>query len=394
MKKNSCFPLIVSLVMIYLFAACAGNNKTTSDNDLYVIDIQKNYPTKKMKLQDIAEVEYLQLETTDDLLWQGPVSAFADNYIINMYVTNGDILLFDRKGKALRRINRQGNSGEEYSQYSTVLLDEENKELFVNDPRKRKLFVYDLEGNFKRVANLPEGHNYSKVENFDRTRLIVYNNVWEKEKPNVYYLLSKSTGEIEKEIIIPHEGEKLSAMQTVERNGNRVMFAFRTYDISTACSEMTLNDLSNDTTFTINSSAELKPFVVQSSARASLDPELFMYCSMESRDYLFLYTVEKYFVEGSRDFFTQKHLMYDKKEGKVYEQDLSNDDFEREAPFHISPQTTSFSPTNRNVYVTPLQAADLLDAYANNQLKGRLKEIAATLDEEDNPVLMIVRMKR
>lgn len=40
-----------------------------------------------------------------------------------------------------------------------------------------------------------------------------------------------------------------------------------------------------------------------------------------------------------------------------------------------------------------LMAHQLVEAYKNNQLKGRLKEIAATLDEDSNPVVMLMKYK-
>ena len=40
-----------------------------------------------------------------------------------------------------------------------------------------------------------------------------------------------------------------------------------------------------------------------------------------------------------------------------------------------------------------LEAYKLVDAYKKGQLKGKLKEIAATLDEESNPVIMLIKYK-
>lgn len=41
-----------------------------------------------------------------------------------------------------------------------------------------------------------------------------------------------------------------------------------------------------------------------------------------------------------------------------------------------------------------LSADRLVEAYGKGELKGGLKEIAAGLDEESNPVLMLVKHKR
>lgn len=41
-----------------------------------------------------------------------------------------------------------------------------------------------------------------------------------------------------------------------------------------------------------------------------------------------------------------------------------------------------------------LNAFDLVEAYEQGQLKGKLEEFAAGLDEEDNPVIMLVKHKK
>ena len=61
----------------------------------------------------------------------------------------GDIHVTDGKGKYLRTINRKGQSGEEYVYINTVIYDEKNQELYVNDTMTGRIQVYDLFGNFK-----------------------------------------------------------------------------------------------------------------------------------------------------------------------------------------------------------------------------------------------------
>lgn len=41
-----------------------------------------------------------------------------------------------------------------------------------------------------------------------------------------------------------------------------------------------------------------------------------------------------------------------------------------------------------------LQAHELAEAYGKGRLKGKLKEIATTLDEESNPVIMLIKHKK
>ena len=52
-------------------------------------------------------------------------------------------------------------------------------------------------------------------------------------------------------------------------------------------------------------------------------------------------------------------------------------------------------PRNNNVlFCISLEAFNLLELLQENKLKGSLKTIAETLDSEDNPVIMIVTLKK
>ena len=67
-----------------------------------------------------------------------------------------------------------------------------------------------------------------------------------------------------------------------------------------------------------------------------------------------------------------------------------NDDF-------INKEEVSLTSEPRNPEIAicqTLDAPDLIEAYEKGQLKGKLKEIAANLDEESNPVVMLLKKKK
>ena len=49
--------------------------------------------------------------------------------------------------------------------------------------------------------------------------------------------------------------------------------------------------------------------------------------------------------------------------------------------------------TQEIAFCQKLEALDLVEAYEKGELKGRLKEIAATLNEDSNPVIMLMKNK-
>ena len=147
--------IFLEIIILFVMAGCGGNSST---DGFITVDVTKSYSSKKeLVLQDFMDVEYIPLETNDEFVNQGCVEAVGEKYIIvTNYVSDGNIFVYDRSGKAIRKINRKGQGGEEYTSCRSITLDEENEELFVNDNYAKKIRVYDLEGNFKRSRSKME----------------------------------------------------------------------------------------------------------------------------------------------------------------------------------------------------------------------------------------------
>lgn len=61
----------------------------------------------------------------------------------------------------------------------------------------------------------------------------------------------------------------------------------------------------------------------------------------------------------------------------------------------IRKKSLTSEPRNPEIAICQtLDAPDLVEAYEKGQLKGKLKEIAANLDEESNPVVMLLKKKK
>ena len=107
--------------------------------DLPVIDFSKSYPKKEIILQDMADIEYVPLETTDDVLLseRAVLSYVSDNYILVHEPERGDIYVFNRTGKIVSHFNHKGQSGREYIAIKDeigsngTIFDEKNEEIFV-----------------------------------------------------------------------------------------------------------------------------------------------------------------------------------------------------------------------------------------------------------------------
>ena len=87
---------LISVVLLFALAGC-GKDKQSTD-ELVTINVSKDYPEKELILQDIMDVEYIALETTDEFITHGNVMDVDEKFIIVKNNTNdGNIFIFDRK---------------------------------------------------------------------------------------------------------------------------------------------------------------------------------------------------------------------------------------------------------------------------------------------------------
>lgn len=161
------------LVCMLLLAGSQGMQ--SQSGSLPVVDLSKNYPLEKLRLQDMASVEYVPLETTDDILLSvnAALSAVGEKYILVNEFQLGDIYLFDRHtGKLKSHFNHKGGSGMEYTWIKNgTILDEKAEEIYVCS---QYIQVYSLEGKYKRTLKINCFDHDMSIFNYDDQSLLIY----------------------------------------------------------------------------------------------------------------------------------------------------------------------------------------------------------------------------
>lgn len=366
---------------------CGGGNKPSAE-ELITVDVTADYPEKDLILQDFMEVEYVPLETTDEFITQGVVEAVGEQVVVVRNWRGGDILIFDRAGKSLRKVNRRGQSGEEYSQLTGIILDEDRREMFVIDYPARKIAVYDLEGNFQRSFPFADTSYYKYIFNYDRDHLLVYKGY----SPTVdaeqsgHLLISKHDGSIRREIPIPFKEIATPVILKGE-----ISVTPRFYLTMPAEQDWLITRSSSDTIYRCLTDATIRPFMVRTPSIHAMDQPVFLFPGVISSDrYYFLQTMQKEVDFDTMKGFPTNDLVYDKQAGALFQCTVYNADFSNGDPVSLSS-----IPLNQKIATYQvLNAPDLAEAYGKGELKGRLKEIAATLDEESNPVIMLIKYKK
>lgn len=399
--------ITVLTILLFLLAGCSESKQ--QDEGFITVDVTKHYPEKEFILQDLFDIEYLPLETTDKFITTGSLQTINKDVIImndGSWTRSGNIYFVDRNnGKCLKTINRLGQSGEEYIFIGSVIPDEENQELYVNDPVTKRVLVYDLSGNFKRSFKSREGSTYQWVGDFDRDYLICCSEVSygsdgstseEGIKNSGFMLVSKQDGSVRK-IPIPYEKVHSRIIVGGDSPAGKLFYAIQNQPLIPYQGGWLLNEISADTIYNYSPDHKKNPFIVRTPSIQSMATAIYLYLGVLTDRYYFMQTVNKAFDLDKKEGFETTELVYDRQENSIYRYIVYNDDFTDKRDVNLVfkfPIPPVILNNNGIAYITRLEANYLMEAYEKGKLKGKLKEIAAGLEEDSNPVIMIAKHKK
>lgn len=295
--------------------------------------------------------------------------------------------MFDRSGKAIRRINRLGQGNEEYVWLAGIILDEYANELFILDSSARKIVVYDLYGNFKRSFKFADTGYYFSLFDYDPNNLICYNRYQATEvenKRSSHLIISKQDGSITQEIQVPFEKIKTPTVIIGDAVSNPIY-----YPILPAPTNWILMNTSSDTVYTCFPDGTIQPLMIRTPSIQTMEPEIFLFPELVTERFYFMKRVKKEYDFAIRKGFPKTNIMYDKQEKTFFEYTVYNNDFSDKREVFLG--SKPLDPTIATAQ--SLDAFSLREAYQNDKLKGRLKEITAGLEEESNPVILLIKHK-
>lgn len=396
--------MIKYLYALYLATLVGCSNtpaNTLKDNnrqDLAVIDITKQYPEKEVYIQDIADIEYISLETSDSILIDLMKPDVVSKEYIVYHNLNGQIMIFNRQGKNIYSFNRTGGGPEEYNLIKEIVLDVEKKELYVsNSELEAKIYVYTLDGTFKRKFNLPPKHIPKCLMNYDSNFLICYNshcmdipnNLLKEEdiekRDNPYFFISKQTGKITPLAYnIPNRIVNRSYHISSDKSGKKLSMQINIYPLIRNSSNILITEFADDTLYSLTN-RKLTPIMIKKPSAHKMTPPILVGVNLITDKYIFLNTVEK-----DPDSPNNKHtsMVYDKEVADFYQLKLMNKDYCNKRFINMYG-----SELLQNTAISLMNAEYLLRDYKAGALNGKLKLIASTLKTDDNPVLMLIKFK-
>ena len=132
-----------------------------------------------VRLSDIIEsIEYIPLETTDESLI-GWISSFdiSNNYIVVNCMSQNQVFLFSRDGRFIRRIGRQGQGPGEYTRgVLGVFIDEKRDRIFVTTfYYQQAILTYNLRGEF--IGNMPTEPGRVGFQRLHNDHFLIHNSL-------------------------------------------------------------------------------------------------------------------------------------------------------------------------------------------------------------------------
>lgn len=361
-----------------------------------VVDVSKNYSLEKLNLQDMASVEYVPLETTDDILLSGnaALSAVGDKYILVHEFQLGDIYLFDRHtGKLKSHFNHKGGSGMEYTWIKNgTILDEKAEEIYVCS---QFIQVYSLEGKYKRTLKINCFDHDMSIFNYDDQSLLIYDDIViepgrEKETTHTpYRFISKKDGSPmgTLDIYFPQRVPLAIAQQ----EGNM----WRPYKFSYPSNarfgdDLMLMNVSSDTLYKLSPQKRLTPIFTRTPS---------VYASKLRNIWMPLLTTDKFMLFGTFviDFNSTggkiPKFMYDFKTGQVKRVSIIDHELNYSIRGPREWDSGSSTAIAKNKSAEFVSASAMLEAYQKKRLKGNGNEVAKNLLEDDNQVVRILTFK-
>lgn len=396
----------MALSCVFAFTSCVDNQEQKLGfGELPTFDLQKEYPLKRVVLQDVADVEYIPLETKKEALILGlPMIKMDDKTIIIPNMRAGEILLFNHKGKHLNTFCRKGESGEEYRSIANMSADFTKKEIYIGDYSRSDncyIKIYSFEGEFLRSLKMPKTmlfdlFDYDKDYLFGDEHLHVDVNRNEKVNHTPYYLISKQTGEL-KQLPLYIENRVRNVLKYSKDIDKENVLSFflnyPVYPISKSGDRIIISDFGIDTVFTYANN-QLTPIALVTNRTTEYPSTIMSGLDVLTDSILILRTEDKRLLKPETYTVPDpQQLFYNRRSGELNQVqfDDANGIPAEDANVFLGMGYYELPSHCALMYYKPEL---LLEKYESGKLKGELKQIASKLKEDDNPVLVLVKFKK
>lgn len=392
-----CCQVTAWLTVSFLTSTCSPQHK----DQFITLDIEEGIQNGASPLLSdyCSSLEYIPLQTDSSALLSDfirEITSIGDNYFFFIEHNSIQGKLFNKEGKYLNNIGAHGNAKGEYRNPMGVFLDETKGEIIINDVNK--LISYDLTGKMIKEITLDSlnkerpflyGINSPGEGTYAVSRSSLDN------EPSLAFINDK--GEI---IHLYEEFRPVSGINPVPETGLKIVYPIHAYMYDR---KLHLVTSTNDTVFCFNAAFEKQPSYIKKFGRYNLLPDgsnrersvtiLGSVIQETSGALFFQLMINENKFSYSRPGSQFLEAIYDKKNGTVsgiaYDPEFKaiglKNDIDGGAPFWPS-QVTG---TKMYQMISALKFIEM----SKTGNSAKMKEIAARLTENSNPVLVVATVK-
>lgn len=365
---------LILFLLLLLVVSCGSNTRDYVDG-IIVFDNNLNYPETKLKLSDVADIRYIRLKGMDE----GFLVANLNNKGGNLFTDGRTIYIkqerciyvYDMEGNPLRKLDRIGNGPEEYKYINSFWVDPEENSVYVYDGRG--LLVYDTLFAFKRRVQYSSSlmHSMVPVNNKD---VLLHDKLKGYSNKAPYLLGSETSGELHPLPVIldrpyVHDFEGMLEHPALIYGQGGIFMC----------------NMCSDTVRWLDRSLNVSARFVDKTAYEK--PDIMAVPAFETDDYLFFSLI---FSPIANPDMEERAFVFDKRDHKIYRlPNAQNRKFALATDYCFL--TCRNNTLNEDYAVVLYQAIDLIDN--KDILPGELRKIAETMNENDNPVLGLIKFR-
>ncbi len=397
-------PVITGVVTLMIASACGKAPSASSEvpvdyertqREVMTIDLSAKCPEKDVYLQDFADIRYVPLETDSRCVMNYPGGiSIRDGYIIVKDGMGRQVLVYDSDGRYISKVSSHGAGPHEYQILANSPVDFDNMLIYVEDVSGFK--VYDFDGYWVRFIPKPDYATASQLYLYDSDRLLAH---YEASKSYIadslkgnYYFIDLKTG-----------ARTLAGIQIDDPASNSRVRIEGAHAIASSIPVAPMLKTGGRVVV----SDYVTPEVYEGSP-SGLDVIMDRHGNGKGvNDGRFLssvaYLTDRYVVirairtvgeeeVGKDDISEIRSLIYDRKEGKMFEGGILNRDMDVTASNLLAEGWGHDLPENTFIDIISVEGLQRLND--KGRLHGKLKEIADTISDDANPVLMIATIRK
>ncbi len=360
------------------------------------VDLGKEYPTDRLSLNQVAEVTFIPLETTDNSLIKeySHITINSDKIVVSDH-SQGQIFIFDRNGKFINKVARKGLGPEEYQAISLSCVDFDANRIYIWDYNTLgRVKIYDFSGKYIKQLNIGRLPWPDQMYVFDRSHLIIHcdQNNLSNTKPGAqpYFLINTETG---KASPLNLRIDKPLSNQYGQRDGSGAVKSLQLipiYPMIKSGGNVITSDFSLTPVYQ-EENGKLMP-ILKRNGTGDLGNGRARLSSVQniSDRFIILRTTDTALNKNSGKFDVSdpQILCYDRKNKSLKTVDVFSEDLNHDVAID---SWNMDLPANTSAAIIPTMALEKW--HESGKLSEKAEAIYSTMDEDSNWLLMVIEFK-